>query len=237
MKYIFFDLDGTLTDPMEGITKGAQYALSKFGINVKNPNELSFFVGPPLYSTFEEKYGFDSKKQKEAVKYYREYYADIGIYENALYDGIDSLLSALKDTGFTLVVATSKPTVFANKVLEHFDIKKYFDFVSGDELDGSRAKKSLVIKHALESLNITPDDGIIMVGDREHDIFGASEFGIPTVAVMFGYGSREEFEAAGAYKIVDTVAQLQEYLVKSISLTEVEKSDIIKVNKGIDGTC
>lgn len=144
-EYILFDLDGTLTDSAIGITNSAIYALEKFGIEVNDRSELYRFIGPPLLETFEY-YGFSKEEAKMAVKYYREYYRDKGIFENLVYDGIEDLLKALKDNSKVLIVATSKAEVFAKQILEHFDIAKYFTYIAGGNLDGTRVKKDEVIR-------------------------------------------------------------------------------------------
>ena len=140
-QYLLFDLDGTLTDPMVGITSSVQYALEKFGIHVRYLKELIPFIGPPLAESFQKFYGFSKEDAEKAIQYYREYYAPKGIFENEVYEGIPEMLAHLTEAGFTLLVATSKPTVFARKVLKHFGMEDYFSFVGGSELDGSRTKR------------------------------------------------------------------------------------------------
>jgi len=207
-QHILFDLDGTLTDPKIGITKSVQHALFSFGIHVENLDELTCFIGPPLGESFMRYYGFDKEKAAEAVKKYREYFSVTGIYENAIYPGVPALLESLKKQGKELILATSKPTVFAKKILEHFDIAHYFRFAAGSELDGTRVKKAEVIAYALENCGISDTAACVMVGDREHDIIGAREVGMQSVGVLYGYGDREELQKAGANRIVATVAEL-----------------------------
>lgn len=211
--YILFDLDGTLTDPAIGITNSVMYALKKYGIDVSDRSELYKFIGPPLWNSFEEYYGFSKEEAKIAVEYYREYYRDKGIYENLVYDELEDLLKILKDNSKILIVATSKPEVFAKQVLENFDIAKYFTCIAGSNLDGTRVKKGEVIRYAIESCNIIDLSKAIMVGDRKHDIMGAKEVGISSIGVLFGYGSRSELEKAGADFIVDTVADVGKILL------------------------
>jgi len=206
-QYILFDLDGTLTDPMEGITKSLQYALQSFGITVKNREELKPFIGPPLRDTF-RKCGIAERDIEPVVAKYREYFGVTGLFENTLYDGIDGLLSGLHDSGKTLILATSKAAVYAERILEHFDIAKYFRFVSGCEMDGRRSKKSEVIGYALLQCGIADARQAVMIGDREHDIIGAKECGMDSVGVLYGYGSREELTRAGVDRIVKDVAEL-----------------------------
>jgi phosphoglycolate phosphatase len=210
---ILFDLDGTLTDPKLGITQSVQYSLASFGINEPCLDNLDKFIGPPLKDSFKEFYGFDDCKVDEAIIKYREYFSIKGIYENKVYPLIPKLLDVLSAQGRTLVVATSKPTVFAEKILEHFELAKYFSLVVGSNLDGSRVKKGEVIQCALEEMGLKDYDKIVMIGDRKHDIIGAKEVGIDSIGVMYGYGSREEFEAADATYIVDSVSDLEQLLL------------------------
>lgn len=211
-EYILFDLDGTLTDPAIGITNSVMYALKKYGVEVGDRRELYKFIGPPLMDSFEEYYGFSKEEAKTAVEYYRKYYRDKGMFENLVYDGFEDLLKTLKDSNKTLIVATSKPEVFAKQILEHFDIAKYFTYIAGSNLDGTRVRKDEVIRYALESCNITDLSKAIMIGDREHDIIGAKKTGINSIGVLFGYGSRNELEKSGADFIVDTVADIGKVL-------------------------
>ncbi len=216
-EYILFDLDGTLTDPAIGITNSVKYALEKYGIEVSDNRELYKFIGPPLWESFENYYRFSTEEAKNAVEYYREYYRDKGIFENLVYDGLEDLLKTLKDKNKILIVATSKPEVFAKQILVHFNIAKYFTYVAGSNLDGTRVKKYEVINYALKSCNIIDLSKAIMIGDREHDIIGAKEVGINSIGVLFGYGDRNELEKAGADFIVDTVADIGKVL--SVSWT------------------
>ncbi|WML33573.1 HAD family hydrolase [Clostridium sp. OS1-26] len=207
-EYILFDLDGTLTDPAIGITNSVMYSLEKYGIKVSDRSKLYKFIGPPLWESFEKYYGFSKEEAKQAVEYYREYYKDKGIYENLVYEGLEDLLKLLKASSKTLIVATSKPEIFAKQILEHFNIAKYFTFIAGGNLDGTRVKKDEVISYALESCNILDKSKVIMLGDREHDIIGAKKNGIHSMGVLFGYGDREELENAGADYIVETVSDI-----------------------------
>ena len=197
-KYLLFDLDGTLTDPGLGITNSVMYALRKFDINVEDRTSLYKFIGPPLRDSFETFYGFSSEKSELAVQYYREYFSERGLYENEAYDGIADLLTQLKERGKSLIVATSKPESFAIKILQHFKLYDYFDFVAGATMDATRNKKVDIIKYALESCNISEKSSVIMIGDREHDIIGAKENGLDSIGVLFGYGSYDELKSAGA---------------------------------------
>lgn len=211
-QYILFDLDGTLTDPMMGITKSVRYALNYYGIEVNDLNDLLPFIGPPLRDSFKEFYGFDDAKANEAVIKYREYFSTEGIFDNKVYDGIPQCLQALKDAGKVLLVATSKPEKFAKQIIEHFNLDKYFDFIGGSEFNG-REKKGDVIKYVLKENQINASDAI-MIGDRKHDIIGAHENNLPCVGVLYGYGSLEELNDNKADYIVETVASLTDKLLE-----------------------
>ena len=210
---ILFDLDGTLTDPGEGITNSVMYALAKWDIHVSDRRELYRFIGPPLLESFARFYGFSDEDCRRALVYYREYYADRGIFENALYGGVGEMLARLKEAGKTVVLATSKPELYAVKILEHFGIDRYFDVFAGSDMAETRASKRDVIEYALEQCG-QPDRGsVLMVGDREHDVIGAHQCGIACAGVLYGYGSREELSAAGADFIAGTVSELEGLLL------------------------
>lgn len=210
---ILFDLDGTLIDPKIGITQSVQYALKAFDIDEPDVNSLCKFIGPPLKDSFVHFYGFDEKRALQAVEKYRERYSDIGIFEAELYPGIDKLLLQLCTASKRLLVATSKPTVYARRILEHFKIIDYFEFVSGSELDNTRTKKSEVIQYGLKQSRINDTGNALMIGDREYDIIGAKEVGIPSVGVLYGYGSYVELKNAGANFIIQDVAGLEKVLL------------------------
>ena len=210
---ILFDLDGTLTDPKPGITKCVQYALSKMGIDEPDCDKLTPFIGPPLMKAFIEFYHMDAEQAALAVGYYRERFSVTGLYENSVYPGIPELLEQLKDAGCTLVIATSKPTVFSVKILEYFRLNSYFSQVIGSNLDGSRVEKSEVIEFALSQLGQVDRRSIIMVGDRMHDVLGARANGLECIAVGYGYGSKEELQQAGPKQIVSSVAELTAVLL------------------------
>ncbi len=207
-QYILFDLDGTLTDPMVGITKSVQYALKHYGIEENDLKKLCLFIGPPLKDSFMEYYGFSEEKAAEAITVYREYFSETGLFENMEYSGIRDVLAELKAAGKRLYVATSKPELFSKQILEHFRLTEYFDFIGGANMDETRVKKGDVIRYVLEENQITDLDQVVMVGDRKHDILGAKEHGLDSVGVLYGYGSREELQSAGADWIVDTVEEL-----------------------------
>lgn len=212
MKYIFFDLDGTLTDPAEGITNSVAYALSKFGIKVSDRSELYRFIGPPLIGAFMEYYDFSKEDAERALAYYREYFAPKGIFENQVIDGIPELLADIKAQGKKLYVATSKPEPFAIQILEHFGLAKYFDGIYGSTMDESRNTKDAVIAYALAKSGAERYDSV-MVGDRHHDIDGAKKNEMKSVGVLFGYGSRAELASAGADEIAQTVTELKQILL------------------------
>ena len=210
---ILFDLDGTLTDPGEGITNSVAHALKKLGIPVPERRALYKFIGPPLYASFMDFYGLDRQKALEAVEFYREYYRDRGIWENEVYAGIPELLAKLKGADKRLLVATSKPENFALQILEHFHLRQYFDRVAGSTLDSSRVEKADVIRYALEQQGIAPGPSVVMVGDREHDVLGARKAGLDCIGVLFGYGDEPELKKAGAAHIAATVEELERLLL------------------------
>lgn len=212
-EYYFFDLDGTLTDPGIGITNSVMHALKKYEIEVSDRSELYKFIGPPLADSFMNYYGFTQERAMEAIGYYREYFADKGLFENTVYTGIRDALQKMNDAGAKLVVATSKPEKFANIILKHFDLDEFFVFVAGATMDESRNRKADVIRHALNSLNITNPDSVLMVGDRSHDVIGAEECGIKCAGVLYGYGSREELLDAGAIHIVNNPEEVDSLLL------------------------
>ena len=209
---IFFDLDGTLTDPGVGITNSVAYALKKWDIEVSERSLLYPFIGPPLSDSFQRYFGFSKEDSMKAIEYYREYFRDRGIFENEVYDGVHELLTALRTEGKKIVLATSKPEGFARTILKHFDLRKYFDFVAGASMDESRNKKGQVIAYALESLRITDKSTVVMVGDREHDVMGAKENSLDCIGVLFGYGSREELETAGATYVAEQVGDILRFI-------------------------
>ena len=210
---ILFDLDGTITESGEGVTNSVIYALEKYGIKTEDRAELYRFIGPPLIDSFMKFYNFEYEKAVEAVAYYRENYQDKGIWENSVYEGIPQLLKDLNALGKRVLVATSKPEVFAKRILEKHDIAKYFEFIAGASMDETRSQKDEVIRYALETCNITDMSEIIMVGDTEFDIIGANKFGMDSVGVLFGYGTKEEMEKEGATYICERVDDLRKILV------------------------
>lgn len=213
-EYVFFDLDGTLTDSRPGIFESLRTVFSFFGIE-KTEEEMMPFLGPALWDSLPKYCGFTYEQCEEAVKIFRKNYEESGIFNNEVYEGIVPLLEKLKNAKKHIVLATGKPEPQAKIVLEHFDLKKYFDFVGGSSLDKSRSKKSQVIEYALKNCGIpeSAKENVIMVGDRENDIVGAHENGIKVVAVLYGYGSEEEFLKNGADFICKNVKELEEFLL------------------------
>lgn len=213
-KYILFDLDGTLTDPAVGITTSVAYALEKFGIKVDDISTLNHFIGPPLLDSFMEDYGFTEDQAKNAIEYYRERFRVKGLYENIVYDGILGMLKELKKSGKELILATSKPEPFAKEIMQHFGLDKYFLFIAGSNFDGTRTAKSEVIEYALENAGVIDKTSCIMIGDRKHDIAGAKKTSLDSIGVLYGYGSREELESAGATYIAETVDDITKLIIK-----------------------
>ena len=211
--YLLFDLDGTLTDPMIGITKSVAYSLKRMRHMDVPLEELTRFIGPPLKNSYMDYYGFTEEESDEAIELFRDYFKDTGIYENELYPGIKELLGDLKKSGKALCVATSKPTVFAKQIMTHFGLEEYFTYVYGSNLDGTRTKKAEVIVAVLDKIGIEDRAEVIMIGDREHDIKGAKEERIDSIGVEYGYGNYEELNNAGADHIVSSVEALRALLM------------------------
>lgn len=211
-KVILFDLDGTLTESGEGITKSVQYALEKLGLPEPDLKKLEVFVGPPLLQQFMKYAGLDEETAVKAVEYYRERYTDIGIFENEVYPGVEDMLDKLRGKGYILAVASSKPERFVKKVLDHFDLTKYFQEIVGSEMNGGRTSKSDVIEEALDRLHMADHrEQVVMVGDKEHDVFGARKAGLQCLAVSYGYGSEEELKNANPLKIADSAQEVLDF--------------------------
>jgi phosphoglycolate phosphatase len=206
MDTIFFDLDGTLTDPKPGITRSIQYALQKLDHPViPTEDELTWCIGPPLRSSFVKMLGEDSADR--AVALYRERFSDIGLYENRVYDGIGEVLTTLGRSGHRLFVATSKAHVFADRIIDHFGLRPHFERVFGAELDGTRSDKSHLLTYALKEAGVDPAKSL-MIGDRSHDMVGAGNNGIKGIGVLYGYGSRDELLGAGARHLCASPAEI-----------------------------
>ena len=215
-QYLLFDLDGTITDPKVGITTCVQYALEHFGIHEPDNDKLEPFIGPPLQDSFEQFYHMDAETAKQAVAKYRERFETVGLYENEIYDGMADLLKTLKEGGCRLAVASSKPTVFVKKILEHFDVAQYFDVVVGSELNGSRSKKEEVVQEALRQLDPKEQSSsaqMVMIGDRYFDVQGAKAHHLDSIGVAYGYAAEGELQQVGATFVVDTVEELGRLLL------------------------
>ncbi|GMA52205.1 5'-nucleotidase [Alicyclobacillus contaminans] len=211
-KFILFDLDGTLTNPKTGIVRSIQYALARFGIRETDEQKLQSFIGPPLLDAFKQGYGMDEGQAREAVLAYRERYEAVGMFENEVIPGIPEMLSTLKEEGHVLALATSKPTVYAEKILTHFHMADVFTAICGSELDGRNSDKAEVIAAALSALG-RPDVGqVVMVGDRKYDILGARQHHVDAIGVLFGFGSEQELCAAKPTAMVRTVGKLSKFL-------------------------
>lgn len=208
-EFVLFDLDGTLTDSAPGIINCIEYALVDMGIEPPDPASLRAHMGPPLAITFREHFGMNETQIAQAIAKYRERYHDVGLFENQVYDGIPELLATLQNSGYRMATATSKPEYSATRILQHFGLDHYFEFIGAAALDGSRDSKSLVIGHTLANTQTHPDSHrMIMIGDRSHDVHGASDHGIETIGVLWGYGDAAELEAAGAVKMAGTPQNL-----------------------------
>ncbi|RJG12682.1 HAD family hydrolase [Pseudomonas cavernicola] len=206
---ILFDLDGTLTDPREGITRSIQFALAKLGIDEADLHKLEHFIGPPLLQAFMQFYAFDEAKAWQAVGYYRERFQVTGLYENQVFAGVGELLALLQGQGRTLYIATSKPHIFAREIARHFDFAKYFKVIYGSELDGTRTNKVELIQNLLAQEQLEPAQ-TLMIGDRKHDLIGARSNGLDCAAVGYGFGSHEELLAEAPTYHYPTLAELQD---------------------------
>ncbi|MGG5735815.1 MULTISPECIES: HAD family hydrolase [Bacillus cereus group] len=217
-KTFLFDLDGTLTDPKEGIINSVLYALEKIGIEEVNISELDSFIGPPIQQSFIDRYNMNEIEVERAVFYFREYLKRSGLLENTVYDGIPTLLQELKDAGNRLFVATSKPTVFAKQVIEHFQLTTFFEEIVGSNLDGTKIKKEEIIAHILQTNEELKKEEMVMIGDRKHDVIGANSNGIASIGVLYGYGSEIELSDAGAIHIVKDVEELQRFCIENSTI-------------------
>ena len=213
MEYILMDLDGTITDSREGITKCFQYALHYFGVDVDDLSTLEKYIGPPLEQSFREGFGFGKEQAELAVEKYRERYVPKGMYENYVYFGMEEALQRLKESGKVLIVATSKPEYMAVSILKHFGLDGYFDDICGADPKINRNKKEEVIRYVLEKHELTDLSDVLMVGDRKYDVEGARACGLQCMGVAYGFGSREELEQAGAAYIAGTVKEMTQLLI------------------------
>lgn len=215
-QYILFDLDGTLTDPGEGITKSIAYSFDHYGVPYGSLEELQVYIGPPLVGEMSVRLGVEADTARQYVKKFRERYTAIGWQENYPIAGMPEALIALREAGCKLAVATSKPLPMAMRVLEHFDMARHFEVICGSDPDGGNADKALIVARALEHLGVTEEQKAqaVMVGDRMHDVIGGQKNGLTTVGLTMGYGSREEFADAGVSYVADSAEEMVEYLLK-----------------------
>ncbi len=213
-RYLFFDLDGTLTDPIQGIAGSVAYALNHFGIHVDDIRTLAPFIGPPLKESFMEFYQFTSDQADQAIVKYHERFADVGWAENEVYPGVISLLKQARNQGYELMVATSKPEIFARRIANHFQLAPYFTYVGGDGLNRERPTKADVIAYVLENTGIEDVNEVVMIGDRKHDVMGAQSLGMESIGVLYGYGDKEELVAAGADYIAGSIDELGKMLLR-----------------------
>lgn len=220
-KYILFDLDGTITESGPGIMNSVEYALNKMNREVGERDTLKKFIGPPLTESMEKYYGMSEEETLLGVKYYREYYAMKGIFENSVYEGLAETLESLKNEGYILAVATSKPEEYAKRIADKFDFAKYFAGIYGATMDGSLIRKADVIRYALDNLGVERKnyDQVVMVGDRNNDIYGAKENGIQVIGVLYGYGDLAELQSAGA----DYIAKMPEEIAQIIGRCNHER--------------
>lgn len=202
MRYItaIFDLDGTITDSGQGIMNAIRYAVKKHGLPEISEEVLRSFIGPPLKEQFQSVFGLSEEEGAVMVATYREYYSDKGIFENRVYDGAAEMLERLKTAGVRILMATSKPEKYAKQIAEHFGFDMYFDFIGGACMDGRRTDKYEVIEYVLESCTVVRETAV-MIGDRSHDMIGARKSGLNSIGVLYGYGSKEELEKAGALEL------------------------------------
>lgn len=211
--YIFFDLDGTLSDSAPGIVNSVVYALTEMGTEITDRQQLKKFVGPPLPESFSQYFGYTPEQITQAVTHFRAYFQERGILENTMYTGADLMLQALSDAGKILIVATSKPEPFARVILNRYGIDRYFRYIAGCRIDETRTGKDEVIAYALSECGISDPSRVVMVGDRSHDVIGARKNGIDCIGVLFGYGDRQELESAGALGTVESFDELLALLI------------------------
>lgn len=207
---VLFDLDGTLTDAAPGIVNGMRIVFDHFGIEQPDETTMRTHLGPPLAVTWREHYNFTDEQVTQALAIYREYYHEVGMFENEVFAGIPELLTSLNNDDVTLATATSKPDFSATRIIEHFGLRDHFAFIGAANLEGTRDSKALVVGHTLEELNAnSTTHRILMVGDRHHDVHGAREHGIDTIGVLWGYGDADELTEAGAIALIDEPSTLR----------------------------
>ncbi len=209
---IAFDLDGTLTNPERGLIASFEYAFKKMGVDYGERESLKRFIGPPIYEEWQKEFGFTPEESSKALLIFREFFSVYGWWDNELYEGIPEMLCALKAAGKKIILATSKPEVFAKKIVRLFGIEKYFDFIGGAATDKTRDRKHEVLKYSLDSIGVTDYSEVILIGDRLYDAEGAKMLGIDSMGVLYGHGSREEIESSGFNFIAKTVSEITEIL-------------------------
>jgi len=217
---ILFDLDGTLTDPKDGITRCIQFSLDQLGVTPPRADQLTWCIGPPLRGSFSRLLNTsDNALLDQALSYYRKRFSETGMYENSLYPEITPALRRIRTAGFRVFLATSKPRVFARQILDHFDLTPFFHAIHGSELDGSLSDKGELVAHILDAESLDPNATLI-VGDRSHDIIGGKKNGIMTAAVTYGYGSREEIIASKPDYVFESPSDLAGFLESNTAPNE-----------------
>lgn len=211
-EYLFFDLDGTIIDSAPGIVTSVRHALKKSGVEINDLATLHQFIGPPLMDSFQRYCKFTPEQAAKAIEYYREYYTDRGMFECRPYSGIDVLLRKISAVGGKILLATSKPEIYARRILEHFQLTRYFFYIAGGSLDESRVNKDEVLMYAIEQCGIESSASAVMVGDREYDVLGAQKVGMPCIGVLYGYGSEAELLSSGACALARTPAEVAKFL-------------------------
>ncbi len=212
-QYLFFDLDGTIIDSSVGVCTSFAYALKVYGIEVSDLSELRPVLGPPLKYAFENFYGFSEEDSDAAVAKYRERYADVGVFECTVYEGIEDLLKKLNLAGYKLVLATSKPVIYAKRILEHFNLQTYFYDISGADFSRGISEKDEVLGDIISKLDIEDLSSVLMIGDRKYDLIGANKFGIDALGVLYGFGDIDELSAYPNVGIAGTVEDVEAFLI------------------------
>ena len=208
IKHVLFDLDGTLTNSSPGIINSIKYALNKMGIDENDEKKLTAFVGPSLFKTFSENYFSNEVDVKQAMIFYREYFAHTGIFENTLYHGVPELLEQLKSADKKIALATAKPTYFAKIILDHFNISKYFNVVIGSHLTGTRTEKKEIIHEVKDQMGLPLGENCVMIGDREYDIIGGKHHEMYTIGVSYGYAKQGELDLIQPHFIVHSPLEI-----------------------------
>lgn len=217
MKYktAIFDLDGTITDSGPGIMNSIRYSLKKRGLPEMPEEELRRFIGPPLKEQFQAVCGLTEEESVQITEDYREYYSEKGIFENSVYDGVPEMLERLRASGMRILMATAKPEYYARIIADHFNFAKYFAFIGGACMDGSRTDKHEVIEYVLKTCSVPREDreSTVMIGDRSHDMVGAKKSRIHSLGVLYGYGSRAELKGAGAQALAETPEKVADLIL------------------------